>query len=60
MYLLHVGGGISLSRAGAAFGRDRSTVAYAVRAIELRRDQSDFDIWMQALEDSFAHAPVMS
>lgn len=60
MYLLHVGAGISLSRAAAAFGRDRSTIANAVRALELRRDQAEFDMWMQALEDSFTHAPVMT
>ena len=60
MYLLHVGGGISLGRTAAAFGRDRSTVAHAVRALELRRDQPEFDTWMQALEDSYARAPVMA
>lgn len=60
MYLLHVGGGISLGRTGAAFGRDRSTVAHAVRALELRRDEPAFDTWMQALEDAYAHAPVMA
>jgi chromosomal replication initiation ATPase DnaA len=60
MYLVHIGGGISLGRAAAAFGRDRSTVAYAVRALELRRDQPEFDAWLQALEDSYAHAPVMT
>ena len=60
MYLLHVGGGISLGRTAAAFGRDRSTVAHAVRALELRRDQPEFDAWIQALEDSYVHAPVMT
>lgn len=60
MYLLHVGGGMSLSRTAAAFGRDRSTVSHAVRALELRRDQPEFDTWLQSLEDSYAHAPVMT
>lgn len=60
MYLLHVGGGISLGRTAAAFGRDRSTVAHAVRVLELRRDEPEFDAWIQALEDSYVHAPVMT
>lgn len=60
MYLLHIAGGVSLGRTAAAFGRDRSTVAHAVRVLELRRDQPDFDAWIQALEDSYVHAPVMT
>lgn len=34
VYLLHVGPGISLNRIGKALGRDRSSVSYAVRAVE--------------------------
>jgi len=60
MYLVHVACGISLGRVAAAFGRDRSTVAYAVRALELRRDQPEFDAWVQALEESIVRAPVMT
>ncbi len=60
MYLVHVACGISLGRVAAAFGRDRSTVAYAIRALELRRDQPEFDNWVQALEESIVHTPVMS
>lgn len=59
MYLVHVACGISLSRVAAAFGRDRSTVAYAVRSLELRRDQPEFDAWVQALEESIVRTPVM-
>lgn len=60
MYLLHVGCGISLGRVSAAFGRDRATIAYAVRALELRRDEPAFDAWLQALEDAVVRAPVMA
>ena len=60
MYLLHVGCGISLGRVSAAFGRDRATVAYAVKSLELRRDEPPFDAWLQALEDAMVRAPVMS
>lgn len=33
-YLLHTACGLSLNRIGAVLGRDRSSVSYAVRAIE--------------------------
>lgn len=60
MYLLHVGCGLSLGRVSAAFGRDRATISYAVKALELKRDEPAFDAWLQALEDSVVRAPVMS
>jgi chromosomal replication initiation ATPase DnaA len=60
MYLLHVGCGLSLGRVSAAFGRDRTTISYAVKALELKRDEPAFDAWLQALEDSVVRAPVMS
>lgn len=60
MYLLHVACGLSLGRVSAAFGRDRTTVAYAVRTLEQRRDESAFDRWIEALEDALVRAPVMS
>lgn len=60
MYLLHVGCSLSLSRVSAALGRDRSTIAYAVRCLEQRRDEPAFDAWLQALEDAFVRAPVVS
>lgn len=60
VYLLHVGCGLSLGRVSAAFGRDRTTVAYAARIIEHRRDEPAFDAWMQSLEDALVRAPVMS
>lgn len=50
MYLAHVGFGMSLSRVADAFGRDRSTVAHGCRLVEERRDDPDFDVWMETLE----------
>ena len=38
MYLSHVAFGVNLSAVGRAFGRDRTTAAYACRLIEDRRD----------------------
>jgi chromosomal replication initiation ATPase DnaA len=57
MYLAAVGFGMSYSRVGAAMGRDRSTVAYACRQVEGRRELQDFDRWLDALEQSIACVP---
>ena len=54
MYLTHVGLGMSLSRVAAAFERDRSTVAYACHRIEEMRDEAEFDIWLETLEQGLA------
>lgn len=58
MYLAHVAFGMSLARVGRAFGRDRSTISHACRAIEDRRDDPRFDRWLEALERSVAAAPA--
>ena len=59
MYLAHVGFGMSLARVAEAFGRDRSTVAYACHAIEDRREDERFDAWMETLEQGvIAVAPL--
>lgn len=50
MYLAHVGFGMSLARVADAFGRDRSTVAHGCRLIEDRREDPEFDAWMETLE----------
>ena len=50
MYLAHVGLGMSLARVGIAFGRDRSTVAYACHLVEEFRDDPEFDTWIEKLE----------
>lgn len=51
MYLCHVGLGMSLARVARAFDRDRSTVAHGCHAIEDRRDDPDFDAWLEQVED---------
>ncbi len=58
MYLCHVAFELSLSRVASAFGRDRSTVAHACHAIEDRRDEAQFDLWMSALEQMLRAAPA--
>ncbi len=50
MYLLHAGFGLSLARVANAFRRDRSTVGHACHLIEDRRDDLDFDDWIDRLE----------
>lgn len=58
MYVAHVVFGISMERVGAAFGRDRTTVSHACRAMEDRRDDTRFDRWIDALERSAQSAPA--
>jgi chromosomal replication initiation ATPase DnaA len=58
MYLCHVGFELSLARVAAAFGRDRSTVAHACHAIEDRRDEGQFDLWIGALEAMMRKTPL--
>jgi chromosomal replication initiation ATPase DnaA len=60
MYLCHVAFELSLARVGAAFGRDRSTVAHACHAIEDRRDDEAFDDWIGALEAMLRTAPPVA
>lgn len=50
MYLVHVCYGLPLSDVGAGFGRDRTTVSYACRLIEERRDDCTFDRKLSRLE----------
>jgi chromosomal replication initiation ATPase DnaA len=57
VYLCHTGFELSLSRVAAAFGRDRSTIAYACHAIEDRRDEPHFDFWIGSLEAMLRQAP---
>lgn len=59
MYLCHVAFELSLARVAYAFGRDRSTVAHACHAIEDRRDESQFDDWMNSLEQMLRAAPAV-
>ncbi|GBF57544.1 chromosomal replication initiator protein DnaA [Candidatus Phycosocius bacilliformis] len=58
MYLTHVAFGLSLHRVAIAFGRDRSTVAYACHLIEDRRDDPHLDDMLDQLEAALRAAPA--
>jgi chromosomal replication initiation ATPase DnaA len=58
-YLCHVGLELSLGRIAAAFGRDRSTIAHACHAIEDRREDEQFDLWIAGLEAMLQQAPAL-
>ncbi len=50
MYLAHVAFGLSFTRVGICFGRDRTTVRHACAVIEDRRDDAGHDLALAALE----------
>lgn len=50
MYILHVLLEVSMTRTGQLFGRDRTTVAHACARVEDRRDDGDFDRFLEDLE----------
>lgn len=50
MYLAHVAFGLSFTEVGRAFGRDRTTAAYACRRIEDRRADMGLDTALAELE----------
>ena len=50
MYLAHVVFGISLTRVGICFGRDRTTVRHACALVEDRRDDHRVECGLNALE----------
>lgn len=50
MYLANVIFQVSLSRMAASFGRDRTSIAHAVRRVEDRRDDAQFDAQLCRLE----------
>jgi chromosomal replication initiation ATPase DnaA len=58
-YLCHVGFELSLGRIASAFGRDRSTIAHACHAIEDRREDAQFDLWIAGLEAMMQQAPAL-
>jgi chromosomal replication initiation ATPase DnaA len=43
MYIAHVSYGLSLNEVGAAFERDRTTVAHACSVVEVKREEPQFD-----------------
>ncbi|HVW93803.1 MAG TPA: helix-turn-helix domain-containing protein [Devosia sp.] len=59
MYLVNVKLEYTMTRVGALFGRDRTTVAHACMAVEDRRDEPAFDEAVSRLEaeiDRFTQA----
>jgi hypothetical protein len=50
MYLAHVVCGGKLTHIGKHYGRDRTTVAYACRIVEDRRDERSVDMSLDFLE----------
>lgn len=50
MYLAHIVFGLSYTRVGICFGRDRTTVRHACALIEDRRDDPARDMALSALE----------
>lgn len=50
MYLAHVRAGLTLTEAGALYGRDRTTAAYACRVIEECRDDAALDFILTTVE----------
>jgi chromosomal replication initiation ATPase DnaA len=52
MYLAHVSFGLNYAEVGRAFGRDRTTAAYACRLIEERRDDPAVDAVLGSLENA--------
>jgi hypothetical protein len=52
MYLAHITFGLNYAEVGRAFGRDRTTAAYACRLIEERRDDPAVDAVLGALENA--------
>ena len=54
MYLAHTTGGLSLSRVGRLFARDRTTVAHACALVEDARDTQVFDRTLSHLESTIS------
>jgi len=57
-YVTRTAFGMSLSRVAAAFRRDRSTIAHGCTRMELKRDNPNFDRWVEALELAAVTAPA--
>jgi hypothetical protein len=58
MYLCHVAFEMSLTRVAHAFRRDRSTVGHACHLVEDRREDPQFDAWVNALEAALRETPA--
>lgn len=51
MYLAHVEFEVSFAEVARRYNRDRSTVAHACRAIEERREDPEFDLFVRSIEE---------
>lgn len=58
MYLAHVVFGLTLTRAGQLFGRDRTTVAHACAVVEDRREDAALDRALNIVESALSSARV--
>lgn len=56
MYLTHVVWSMPLTRVGALFGRDRTTVAHGCAVVEDRREEPAFDRALHVLESALRGA----
>ncbi|MFP3921675.1 MAG: helix-turn-helix domain-containing protein [Dichotomicrobium sp.] len=52
MYLAHVAFGLTLTRVGAVFGRDRTTVAHGCAVVEDRREDPVLDRALTIVESA--------
>lgn len=59
MYLSACSYGMTMTRIGELFGRDRSTVSHAIRVIEEGRTDPVLDEKLERLEDWLIRAPRM-
>ena len=57
IYLSCTGFGLTLTAAGALFGRDRTTVAHACRVVEKLRDDPEVDATVGMLERAIGLVP---
>jgi uncharacterized Ntn-hydrolase superfamily protein len=57
MYLSHTHLGFSYTAAGALFGRDRTTAAYACRTVEEKREDAGVDALVDCVERAVARVP---
>jgi chromosomal replication initiation ATPase DnaA len=58
MYVCYTSFEFSLARVAVAFERDRSTVSHACHRIEDRREEPQFDQWIESLEAMARRAPL--
>jgi chromosomal replication initiation ATPase DnaA len=60
IYLSHTRLGLTYTAAGALFGRDRTTAAYACRTIEERREDAGVDAIVDCVERAIDRLPGLA